>query len=132
MIMSSNFQPKNPTSLDVFLRKFELEKLETVQDGQTLVRFAADDTRRRLPGHIYGPEAGDYEVVSVEQFAQELAPLLEEGCAVEVRDVGYEYLEQNVYGRVILVRWDGKVQELDLEDVEERARQQWGSEIRLA
>lgn len=126
MILSSSFRPKDPASLDAFLRKFDLEKVEPVQDGQALVRFVADDTRRRLPGHIYNQGTRDYEVVSVEDFAQELAPLLEVGSVVEVRDVGYEYLEQNVYGRVIVVRWDGKMKELDLDDAEEQARQEWG------
>jgi hypothetical protein len=131
MIISSNFRPKDPTKLDVFLQQFGLEKMETVQDGQTLVRFVADDSRRRLPGHIYDQTSDEYQVVSVEDFAQALAPLLVEGQVVEVRDVGYEYLEQNVYGRAIIVRWDGAVLELDLDDLEQLARQEWGSTLKL-
>jgi hypothetical protein len=131
MIISSNFQPSSPEKLDAFLEQFGLDKIESAQDGQTLVRFVADDNRRRLPGHIYTQATGDYEVVSVEDFAQALASLLAEGQAVEVRDVGYEYLEQNVYGRTIIVRWDGSMTEIDLDDLEQTARRKWNDDLSL-
>lgn len=129
MIRTSYFKPRDVQAYDLFCKRYELVKIEDKQDGEKLVGFYVDNGEG-IPTYVCSEEAGDCEEVEPGAFLDELAEQLAPGWAVEVREIGFEKMRYLI-GVTTILRWDGETYTLCLDEVEERARKEWGQEFKL-
>ena len=104
-------------------------KIQDTQGGESLVGFYVDNGEG-IPTCIWNDETEDCEEVDPGAFLDELAEQLASGWAVELREIGYEKMRYLI-GVSTIVRWDGETHTLSLDEIEERARKEWGEEFRL-
>lgn len=129
MVRTSYFKPKDAQTFSSFCKRLGLEKIEDTQDGEKLVGFLISDGMG-IPDCAYLEEPEECEDLGIEAFFDELAEQLAPGWIVEVREIGYEKLRYFV-GVTTIVRWDGEIYSLSLDEIEERVRKEWGQEFKL-
>ena len=121
-VRSSYFLVKNEVLFAEFLGRFALTLITDEQDGVRLYGFMDENNGNGIPTSVYNEESGEDEEVD---FAALLAEHLALGWAAEVREIGREKMRYLV-GLTMVVRWDGAVVRVSLDDAQDSARHSWG------